>query len=136
MFNRVTTIILALELLLILVAFRFVSWTPVKAAGAGIMVAAMLLLITARRQLGRSFSVRAKASRLVTTGVYARIRNPIYVASVLFFGGVALFFQTWWLTAPLLLLIALQWKRAGNEAKVLHRQFGEEYLSYRRRTWF
>ena len=76
MLNRITTAILTLELLVIIAAFSFVHWTPVKAAGAVVIVAAMLLLIVARRELGRSFSVRAKASHLVTTGVYARIRNP------------------------------------------------------------
>ena len=56
-----------------------------KIAGAAMPAASLALLIVARLQLGASFSVQAKAKKLVTTGIYSRIRNPIYV-----FGGVLL----------------------------------------------
>ena len=136
MLNRITTAILTLELLVIIAAFSFVHWTPVKAAGAVVIVAAMLLLIVARRELGRSFSVRAKASHLVTTGVYARIRNPIYLAGILLVIGAALLFESRWILAILLVLLPVQWRRAQREAAVLHRRFGEEYEAYRRSSWF
>jgi protein-S-isoprenylcysteine O-methyltransferase Ste14 len=42
------------------------------------------LWLTARIQLGKSFSVRARARALVTTGLYSKFRHPIYL-----FGGVA-----------------------------------------------
>lgn len=50
--------------------------TPMRVVGLAIMVPAFVLLIVARMQLGRAFSVQARASELVTTGLYARIRNP------------------------------------------------------------
>src|SRR4249919_564966 len=47
---------------------------------AGIVLAAIAfpLWIAARVQLGSSFSFRAEAHRLVTTGLYAKIRHPVY----------------------------------------------------------
>lgn len=136
MLNRITTALLTLELLVIVAAFSFVHWTPIKVAGAIIIVGAMLLLIVARRELGNAFSVRARASHLVTTGVYARIRNPIYLAGILLVAGAALLFESWWVLAILLVLLPIQWRRAHREAAVLHRRFGEQYEAYRRSSWF
>jgi protein-S-isoprenylcysteine O-methyltransferase Ste14 len=94
------------------------------------------LWIVARWQLGRSFSVRARARELVSSGLYARIRHPIYL-----FGGLA------WTGA---LLILLGWRglviggivalveiwRARREERVLAQAFGAQYEEYRRKTWF
>jgi len=63
-------------------------WTMSRIIGVAIAAPALLLLLTARIQLGRAFSVRAKASNLVTSGLYSRIRNPIYVFSALFILGL------------------------------------------------
>jgi protein-S-isoprenylcysteine O-methyltransferase Ste14 len=48
---------------------------------AGLAVAAVCtpFWIAARRQLGASFSVRPDARHLVTTGIYSKIRHPVYV---------------------------------------------------------
>ena len=136
MLNRVTTAVLVLELIVIAVAFRFVAWTPWKAVGGVTILAAMLLLIVARRQLGDAFSVRAKAHHLVTTGLYSRLRHPIYLAGFLLLAGAALLFQSW---LPLLLaviLLPVQRARARREERVLQARFGDEHVRWRRRTWF
>jgi protein-S-isoprenylcysteine O-methyltransferase Ste14 len=57
-------------------------------------------LVTARIELGRAFSVQAKATTLVTTGVYSRIRNPIYFFGVVFILGIII-----WIGRPRPLLI-------------------------------
>ena len=43
-------------------------------------VVCAILWFVARRQLGASFSVRPEAQPLVTTGLYAKLRHPIYLA--------------------------------------------------------
>ena len=136
MTNRVTTWLMVVELMAVLVWFWFVRWTPVKAVGGVIVVAAMPLLITARVQLGSSFSVRAKATRLVTTGLYSRVRNPIYLSGILLFCGIALLLERWWPLVILLVVVPMQRARARREEGVLRARFGEEYEAYRRRTWF
>src|SRR5271163_258230 len=50
-------------------------------------------VILARYTLGRSFSVTAKATELVTTGIYSRIRNPIYVCGMIFLVGLIVMVQ-------------------------------------------
>src|SRR5271157_3291904 len=41
-------------------------------------------VILSRYTLGRSFSVAPKATALVTSGIYSRIRNPIYISGEVF----------------------------------------------------
>jgi protein-S-isoprenylcysteine O-methyltransferase Ste14 len=79
--------------------------------------------------------VRAKATRLVTTGIYRRMRNPIYVFGCLLFIGLAMFIPTWWPLALLLFIIPMQIVRARREAAVLEAEFGDEYRHYRAGTW-
>lgn len=111
-------------------------WTPAHIAGMCIAVPAILLLVTARIQLGRAFSVQAKASTLVTTGVYSRIRNPIYVAGAFLIAGIAVWSQWWGLWLFLALLIPLQIYRSRNESQVLEAKFGDAYRAYKQKTWF
>ena len=80
--------------------------------------------------------MRAKATTLVTTGIYSRIRNPIYV-----FGGLMLAGFILWVNKPRLLLcfiilIPMQVYRIRKEERVLTEKFGSAYLDYKRQTWF
>ena len=113
-----------------------VAWTSARVVGAVIAGIGLVLLLVARVQLGRSFAVSAQAKKLVTTGLYARIRNPIYVFSAMFLGGVVIAMGRPLLLLVLLILIPVQVVRARKEERVLTEAFGEEYLQYKARTWF
>jgi protein-S-isoprenylcysteine O-methyltransferase Ste14 len=113
-----------------------VAWTPVRAGGAVIAAIGLVLLLTARIQLGRSFSVSAQAHKLVTMGLYSRIRNPIYVFSAMFLAGAAIAIGHPMLLVVLLALVPVQVVRARKEEQVLTQAFGEEYVRYKARTWF
>ena len=104
----------------------------------GLVVALIGLagVILSRYKLGRSFSIAPKATALVTSGIYSRIRNPIYISGMIFLIGVALIVERPNLLAVLLVLIPMQIIRARREAAVLEAKFGDAYREYRRRTWF
>jgi len=111
-------------------------WTPWHIAGLAIAVPSFALFVAARITLGRSFSVQAKATQLVTTGVYARIRNPIYVFGALTVAGILIWLhRPWWLLI-LAVLVPMQVWRARKEERVLEDSFGSAYLEYKRKTWF
>lgn len=93
-------------------------------------------VIVARYTLGRSFSIVPKATALVTTGIYSRIRNPIYVSGMICVAGLVLMIRRPALLAIFLVLIPMQIWRARREAAVLEEKFGEEYREYRGQTWF
>jgi protein-S-isoprenylcysteine O-methyltransferase Ste14 len=105
--------------------------------GLAIGAIGFVLWMVARQQLGKSFTVSAQAKALVTTGLYSKIRNPIY-----FFGGVAFFgvFLAWGnlyaLGGVIVLYFAMQALRARKESAVLEQAFGDEYRQYKAKTWF
>jgi protein-S-isoprenylcysteine O-methyltransferase Ste14 len=112
------------------------SWTGLRVLGFLLLLGGMALVFTARMQLGRSFSVTPQARRLVTHGLYARIRNPIYIFGTVAIAGMLLIWQKPWTWILLPVLALAQVLRARREAAVLEAKFGEEYRAYRRRTWF
>jgi protein-S-isoprenylcysteine O-methyltransferase Ste14 len=111
-------------------------WTTAHIVGLCIAVPGLVLLVAARMQLGSAFSIQAKASKLVTTGLYARIRNPIYVSGALLVLGLAVWSQFWWLLLFLAVLIPLQIIRSRKESQVLEEKFGDAYREYKKKTWF
>ena len=113
-----------------------VEWDAVKVVGAMVAGVSLVLLVTARLQLGGSFSVGAKARTLVTTGLYRRIRNPIYVFAALMLVGMAVVLGNWYLLALVAVLTPVQVMRARKEEAILAAAFGEEYERYKVGTWF
>lgn len=111
-------------------------WTVPHIVGLAIAVPSFVLFILARIQLGNAFSVKAKATTLVTSGLYSRIRNPIYVLAGLMIVGVIVWVNRPWLFLFFVVLIPMQLYRSRLEEQVLTEKFGETYLEYKRRTWF
>lgn len=110
--------------------------TPLQIAGLCIAILAFLLLALARIQLGGAFSVQAKASTLVTTGLYSRIRNPIYFFGALMIAGIIIYANRPWFLLFYVVLIPLQIVRSRAEERLLAEKFGEAYAEYKRKTWF
>jgi protein-S-isoprenylcysteine O-methyltransferase Ste14 len=93
-------------------------------------------VVLARYTLGRSFSWAPKATGLVTTGIYSRIRNPIYISGMICGLGMILLAGRPVLLAIFLVIIPMQVVRARREAAVLEAKFGDAYREYRKQTWF
>ncbi|MGB8522385.1 MAG: isoprenylcysteine carboxylmethyltransferase family protein [Candidatus Acidiferrales bacterium] len=112
-------------------------WTPAHIAGAILLVAGFIGWLTARLQIREFFTPRAEARGLVTTGLYSKIRNPIYFFGLVFFAGLVLYLSIprWGLLLMLLIIVMQVW-RARNEARVLEAKFGDAYRQYRAKTWF
>ncbi len=134
--NLISLAALLAALVWVAMHLNLVEWTPLKIAGAALAAVCLGLLVTARLQLGAAFSVKAKASKLVTTGLYSKIRNPIYVFGGLALVGVAMALENWLLFGLVVVLVPLQRFRARKEEAVLAQAFGEEYARYKAGTWF
>lgn len=112
------------------------AWTPTRIVGLVSTLAGLSLITLARAQLGDAFSIEPRATTLVTHGLYARIRNPVYVFGLVLIAGIILYLgrpQFLWVLIPLAVMQAI---RARREARVLEARFGDEYRAYRARTWF
>lgn len=134
--NYGTLVLFAVFAVAIVVQFRGLSFTVPRVAGVAIAIPAFLLFALARIQLGQAFAVQAKASVLVTTGLYSRIRNPIYIFGALTVAGLFLWADKPWLLLIFAFLLPVQVYRSRKEERVLTEKFGVSYLNYKRQTWF
>ncbi len=106
------------------------TWIGLALAAAG-----FALWITARLQLGRSFSARAQARVLVTNGLYSKFRHPIYLFGFFAYLGVLLMWGSWIALICFVLVYSIEVVRLRKEERVLEQAFGDEYRSYKARTW-
>jgi protein-S-isoprenylcysteine O-methyltransferase Ste14 len=103
------------------------------AAALAFLLVGQFFCIVSLLQLARSFSVMPEARRLVTAGLYARIRHPLYLAEAVATLGVLLQFRSLEAAALIVLQFAIQLWRMREEEKVLQAAF-PEYAAYRSRT--
>jgi len=92
--------------------------------------------VTARVQLGNAFSIGAKASQLVSNGLYSKLRHPVYYFSILAVTGIGIYAWTTWAIIPIALLVLLEIYRIKQEEIVLLKKFGTAYKAYKTKTWF
>jgi protein-S-isoprenylcysteine O-methyltransferase Ste14 len=134
--NIALTLIVVLAITLAVREYPVGTWTPIQTVGLCSLVAGFVLWTIARFQLGSSLTVSAQAKRLVSSGLYSKIRNPIYVfGSCVLAGLILLLGRPIWLLI-FVVIIPLQIWRARKESQVLEAKFGEEYRKYRSATWF
>lgn len=131
----------ALQILAAGVMFYFLAtpaypWSAPRVIGTVLAVVGFGFIGVARYQLGTSFSVKPEAHKLVTTGLYSKIRNPIYVFGMVAIAGVIVALQRPALWIFLVIAAIVQAIRARGEARVLEAAFGDAYREYRRKTWF
>jgi protein-S-isoprenylcysteine O-methyltransferase Ste14 len=83
--------------------------------------------------LGRSFSILPQARQLVSTGPYAHVRHPLYVAEGIATVGMVLLHSGWGAVTVCILQFGLQLVRIHYEEAVLTATF-PEYAAYAART--
>ena len=107
---------------------RAISWVGVFCCLAG-----LLLLLWSLVSFGQSFRVGIDTDhpdKLITTGVFAFSRNPIYVAFALILLGQFLIFSNWILLVYIGAAIWLFHRQVLREEDYLKEHYGKEYLEY------
>jgi protein-S-isoprenylcysteine O-methyltransferase Ste14 len=94
----------------------------------------LLLWVIARINLGSAFTVTPIASKLVTSGLYSKIKHPIYLFSALSYFSLLLIFRSPLLYLIGLCIILLQIYRSRLENKRLKESFPENYDKYSKKT--
>lgn len=114
------------------------EWDAAAGVGTAAMISGLVLCLAAQRAMGASWRIGVdpdERTSLVTTGLFGRVRNPIFTAMLLFAGGSTLVAPT-----PITVL-GLATAAAGIVAQVLlieephlRRQHGSAYDGYLSRT--
>lgn len=113
-----------------------------RIVGAAIALAGLALDLAAMfamRKAQTNVLPHRAADHLVTTGVFAYSRNPIYLGNTLLLTGLALALAWPWLLVTALVSAALvQHFAIEREERHLSARFGEEFAQYARRVprWF
>jgi protein-S-isoprenylcysteine O-methyltransferase Ste14 len=68
--------------------------------------------------------------RLVTTGVFSKMRHPMYLSLILMYLGLAIAWGVVWMLFPSILFSALTVLTTIKEEEVLLRRFGHQYEEY------
>jgi len=108
-------------------------WTPTRYTGLALILLGLGFLTAARVQLEAALS---GPTPLVTTGIYSRLRHPIYFFSFVTFAGLLLYLDKTWGVPFLLLLTLVRFRWAAAEERGLEALYGERYRRYKRKTWF
>ena len=106
-------------------------------AGVLLCMAGLLLLVWSLVSFGQSFRVGIDTDhpdKLITTGIFAFSRNPIYVAFALILLGQFLILPNWILLVYVGAAIGLFHRQVRREEEYLQEHYGEEYLKYRQRV--
>jgi len=103
-----------------------------------LLVPVLVLFTWSFRSIGASYRGGAglhDEHELVTTGAYARVRHPIYLAFICVM-VLVLFISANWVIglSGLLLVISIPAARVPIEERELSDRFGEQWESYRERT--
>ena len=112
---------------------RFFHSSIVSWAGALLCLTGLLLLFLSLVSFGKSFRVgidQAHPDKLVTTGIFAFSRNPIYVAFGFVLLGQFLLFSNWILLAYLIAAFWLFHRQILREEEYLSGHYGQPYLEY------
>lgn len=109
-----------------------VSWLGVLLCLAGLSLLFLSLI-----SFGKSFRVgidQDRPDQLVTTGIFAFSRNPIYVAFAFVLLGQFLVFSSWILLVYLVAATALFHRQVLREEEFLKKHYGRQYSEYSNRV--
>lgn len=116
----------------------FLSGTVRMILGAAFAGAGLALAIAANinfRTAGTHAEPWKPSTALVTDGIFARLRNPMYVGGTFFLVGLAVLLASdWMLVMTIGFFVVLHFGVVRREERYLEAKFGESYRQYRNRV--
>jgi len=129
-------------LILVIAPLELAIWRPhlsgiQQAVGALVGLSGVILAVLSYRALGKNFRVFAAPRRngtLITSGVFSKLRHPMYAGAILMIGGWMLFFGSF-LSLPLWLAFSILYVvKSVKEERILVDRF-PEYKEYQKKTY-
>jgi protein-S-isoprenylcysteine O-methyltransferase Ste14 len=113
----------------------FPNW--LRWVGVTLGIISLALYAWSRTSLGEEWSSQIQIHQqhhLVTSGPYAWMRHPIYLAMTIYLISISLVSANWFLIAFLVVSILDLALRIPKEEQMMIEAFGDEYKDYMRRT--
>lgn len=116
----------------------FLSGTVRTILGVAFIGAGLALVIAANivfRTAGTHPEPWKSSTALVTDGIFAWLRNPVYVGGTIFLVGLAVLLASdWMLVMTVGFFVLLHFGVVKREERYLEAKFGERYRHYRNRV--
>jgi len=108
--------------------FAFISSSTTEIVGLAIVMVGVILRVLAFKEIPCTHRI----NKLVTSGIYSKTRNPVYLSFMIIVLGIAIFSRMS-LTAlwVIVTVLVLYWV-AKSEESDLETKFGEQYRAYKR----
>ena len=107
-------------------------------AGLSMYIIGYIIYVAGRLEIKEWFAELWMPSKLgegfTTTGIYGRIRHPLYAGGILFSFGIVVIFQTWFGLLLFIYPLIMMVRTAYKEEALLLERFSEEYDQYMKRT--
>lgn len=111
------------------------NWPARIGIGAVLLLAGGALVVVgeqAFKQVGTNVKPWRPSLALATTGIYAHLRNPMYVGAMLILAGLAAALASDWMAILLLpTALLLHFGVVRREERYLDAKFGEDYRRYK-----
>ena len=115
----------------------FINNEIISGIGTGLCAASVVWFALALKSFGDSFRVgidETAPDKLITSGMFAISRNPVYVAFLSYFIGIMLSYFNITSIAALVLFCAAIHRQILREERFLKKHYGKEYDGYCART--
>jgi protein-S-isoprenylcysteine O-methyltransferase Ste14 len=112
---------------------QFLHSALIQWVGVLLCLVGLLFFVWSLFSFGQSFRVgidKDHPDKLITTGIFALSRNPIYVAFALILLGQFLIFSNWLLLGYLFAAAWLFHRQVLREEAYLKKHYGQEYADY------
>ena len=117
---------------------RFPFYPLPNILGAILLVIGCVIHLDSHKELkkhgAKAHQHSAEVKRLVTSGIYSKVRHPGYLGLILIYFGFALGFGVVWMLVPAVAFTVLTYLTAIKEEELLKERFGKEYEEYARQV--
>jgi protein-S-isoprenylcysteine O-methyltransferase Ste14 len=131
---KLTALLGLLLIYVLLLVPRAEPHEPWDSLSALLLLVGNMMSILAVLELARSLSIMPEARKVVRTGLYARIRHPLYLAEEIALLGISLQFRSWAAALVLAVHFYFQIRRMDWEEQILAGVF-PDYVEYQRRSY-
>jgi protein-S-isoprenylcysteine O-methyltransferase Ste14 len=134
-FDATSIFLLAFVLIITIYFNKQFNLGILQPIGLCIAIIGLACWIGGKISLGEHFTTSFKPKGLVTTGIFSKIRHPMYFGGTLIYLGLGLLFESvYGLILSLTLIVPLLVYSAMQEEKLLLEEFGEVYIEYKKKT--
>ena len=136
---RIMLALILLVILILTIFFKNQFYIPEYLITIGFIICAIgvLFILAGILTLGKYFTTSIIPKGLVTTGIYSKIRHPMFTGAILVYIGIVVIFQSIiGFLLVIFILIPFFIYSAIEEEKILSKKFKDKYTAYKKKTLF